>query len=222
MSSSFPDAHVLAKRPEDPDAAVGIAYDSRAVDYVRLGGSIELMDPRDRDLIARWRDETPGLLLDAGCGPGHWTRFLGEGDREVVGIDISAEFLRFARQNHPELRFEQASFRELPVEDASLGGILAWYSLIHTDPVDVPGVLAEFARVLAPGGSLLLGFFVGEPREPFVHAVTTAYFWSTEALSELLTDAGFEVTFAEQREREPGEMSTRPHGALIARRVPWA
>ncbi|WP_240747155.1 class I SAM-dependent methyltransferase [Microbacterium sp. K24] len=180
------------------------------------------MDPRDCGLIARWRDGTPGLLLDAGCGPGHWTRFLGEGGREVVGVDISAEFLRFARQDHPELRFELASFSALPVEDRSVGGILAWYSLIHADPVDVPAVLAEFARVLAPGGSLLLGFFVGEPREPFAHAVTTAYFWLAEVLSELLTDAGFEVTFTEQRERRPGEMSVRPHGALIARRVPWA
>ncbi len=221
-NSSSADAHVLAKRPEDADAAVAIAYDRRAVDYMRLGGSIELMDPRDCGLIARWRDGTPGLLLDAGCGPGHWTRFLGEGGREVVGVDISAEFLRFARQDHPELRFELASFSALPVEDRSVGGILAWYSLIHADPVDVPAVLAEFARVLAPGGSLLLGFFVGEPREPFAHAVTTAYFWLAEVLSELLTDAGFEVTFTEQRERRPGEMSVRPHGALIARRVPWA
>ncbi|WP_223628327.1 class I SAM-dependent methyltransferase [Microbacterium sp. EST19A] len=220
--SSSADAHVLAKRPEDADAAVGIAYDSRAVDYVRLGGTIELMDPRDRELIGRWRDETAGLVLDAGCGPGHWTRFLHDAGRESVGVDISAEFLRFARRNHPDVRFEQASFRELPAADASVGGILAWYSLIHTDPSEVPVVLREFARVLAPGGSLLLGFFVGEPRQPFAHAVTTAHFWSADALGALLTDAGFEVTFTEQREREPGEMSVRPHGALIARRVPWA
>ena len=203
-----------------PDVAA--AYDARAAEYAEIGGRLDQMDARDVALIARWRDETPGLLLDAGCGPGHWTRFLGEGGREVVGVDISAEFLRFARQDHPELRFEHASFSAVPVEDRSVGGILAWYSLIHTDPTEVPAVLREFARALAPGGSLLLGFFVGEPREAFAHAVTTAHFWSADALGPLLTDAGFEVTFTEQREREPGEMSVRPHGALIARRVPWA
>lgn len=138
------------------------------------------------------------------------------------GLDISIEFVESARSRFPDLCFAQASFRALPFSDGAVGGILAWYSLIHTDPADVPAVLAEFARVLVPGGSLLLGFFVGEPREPFSHAVTTAYFWSAEALDALLADAGFEVTFAELREREPGEMSVRPHGALIARRVPWA
>lgn len=203
-------------------STVAAAYDARAAEYVAIGGRVEQMDGRDRESISRWRDETHGLLLDAGCGPGHWTHHLAEGDRDVVGVDVSAEFLRFARRNHPDLRFEEASFRELPMEDASFGGILAWYSLIHTDPADVPVVLREFARVLAPGGSLLLGYFVGELGEPFDHAVTTAWFWSAQALTELLTDAGFEVTSAEQREREPAEMSSRPHGALIARRVPWA
>lgn len=207
------------------DAAIADAYDVRAEEYLRLAGAVDQMDPRDRDAIARWRDATPGRLLDAGCGPGHWTAFLGDGGsdgREVSGLDISVEFIASARSRFPDLCFDQASFRALPQATASIGGILAWYSLIHTDPADVPDVLGEFARVLAPGGSLLLGFFAGEPREPFAHAVTTAYFWSADALDAMLADAGFEVTYAERREREPGEMSVRPHGALIARRVPWA
>ncbi len=207
---------------DSAEARVAAAYDSRATEYVEIGGRIEQMDDRDIELIRRWRDETPGMLLDAGCGPGHWTRFLSGNGRDVIGVDISAEFLRTAGENHPSLLFEQESLAALSAADGAVGGILAWYSLIHTDPADVPAVLAEFARVLVPGGSLLLGFFVGEPREPFSHAVTTAYFWSAEALDALLADAGFEVTFAERREREPGEMSVRSHGALIARRVPWA
>lgn len=206
----------------DSALAVAAAYDSRAAEYVAIGGRLEQMDGRDRELISRWRDETPGLLLDAGCGPGHWTGFLHDPGRESMGVDVSMEFLGSARREYPDVRFEHASFSELPVEDASVGGVLAWYSLIHTPPSAVPAVLAEFARVLAPGGGLLLGFFVGEPREPFAHAVTTAYFWSAQALTDLLTDAGFKVFFTERREREPHEMSVRPHGALIARRVPWA
>lgn len=214
-------AHGRAERSAQ-EAVIADAYDGRASEYTRIAGSIQQMDARDVALIARWRDETPGLLLDAGCGPGHWAGFLHDQGREVVGVDISADLLRSARREHPDVRFERGSFRELPVADASLGGILAWYSLIHTHPADVPAVLAEFARALAPGGSLLLGFFVGEPREPFAHAVTTAYFWSADSLAELLTDAGFEVVFRERRERQAEEVSARPHGALIARRVPWA
>lgn len=202
------------------EAAIAAAYDERAAEYVALAGTIEQMDVRDAAVIARWRDGSSGLLLDAGCGPGHWTEFLSRGGREVRGIDLSREFVADARANHPGIPFEVASFRALRDDGGSVGGILAWYSLIHTPPVDLPPILAEFARVLAPGGSVLLGYFDGEPREPFAHAVAPAYFWSAEALADLLGAAGFEVVSGESRGREPGEISTRPHGSLIARLAP--
>jgi hypothetical protein len=63
------------------------------------------------------------------------------------------------------------------VEDASLGGILAWFSLIHTDPDQIGAPLTEFARGTRPGGGLLIGIFEGAELAPFDHAVTTAYFW---------------------------------------------
>ena len=178
------------------------------------------MDAADRSLIADWRDATEGRLLDAGCGPGLWTEFLHDGFRDVIGVDISEEFLASARRTHPHLTFQSASFRALPVADASLGGILAWYSLIHTPPDEIPAVLAEFARALSPGGSLLIGFFDGPPREPFDHAITRAYFWSVDALGELLESAGFTITQQERRARTAAEVSTRPHAALTAKRHP--
>lgn len=201
----------------EADADIAAAYDARAMEYVAVAGTIEQMDARDAVVIAAWRDGTPGLLLDAGCGPGHWTEFLSRDGRAVQGIDLSAEFVATARAGHPGIRFDLGSFRDLPVEAGSVGGILAWYSLIHTPPDDVPGILDEFARVLAPDGSILIGFFDGEPREPFAHAVAPAYFWSADALADVLADAGLEVVSSETRGREPGEISARPHGSLIAR-----
>jgi SAM-dependent methyltransferase len=200
------------------DAGVAAAYDARAAEYVALAGAIEQMDARDVTAIGRWRDSTPGMLLDAGCGPGHWTGFLAEGGREVRGVDLSAEFIETARHRHPGIAFDVGSFRYLQIASGTAGGILAWYSLIHTAPEDLPAVFDEFARVLAPGGGLLLGFFDGEPREPFAHAVASAYFWSADALAAVLSDAGFEVASSERRERVPGEVSIRPHAALIAHR----
>lgn len=202
----------------ESDASIAAAYDTRAAEYVEIAGALEQMDARDRQVIGGWRDATTGALLDAGCGPGHWTEFLSRGGREVRGVDLSREFVASARAAFPVVRFEVGSFRELPAESGSLGGILAWYSLIHTPPAEVPAILWEFARALAPGGSLLIGFFEGEPREQFAHAVAPAYYWSQEALGELLTDAGFVVTGAERRERQPGEISVRPHASMTARR----
>lgn len=203
----------------DADAAVAQAYDARAVEYISAAGEITQMDVRDRAVIAGWRDATTGDLLDAGCGPGHWTEFLHDGHREVVGIDISIGLLASARRRFPHLSFAQGSFRALPPSDRSLGGILAWYSLIHTPPADVPAVLAEFARVIAPGGSILIGYFDGEAREPFAHAVAPAHFWSADALTALLADAGFEAVSRERRDRTPDEISRRAHGHLIATRL---
>lgn len=194
------------------------AYDARAGEYIQVAGAIDQMADADRALIAAWRDATPGRLVDAGCGPGLWSEKLHEGNRDVLGVDLSAQFIAHARVTYPGVQFEQGSFAELPVQDASLGGILAWYSLIHTPPEDLPVILAEFARALAPGGSILIGFFDGAPRESFPHAITTAYFWNAVELSTLLEAAGFAVTASATRTRTRGEPSTRPHGHIIATR----
>lgn len=198
------------------DAAIAAAYDARAAEYIAVAGSIEQLDAADRAVVADWRDTTEGPLLDAGCGPGLWTQFLHDGGRDVIGVDLSEEFLASARRTYPHVNFKSGSFRALPVADASLDGILAWYSLIHTAPAELPVVLGEFARALAPGGSLLIGFFDGPPREPFAHAVTQAYFWSVEALGDLLESAGFTISHQEHRARTAAEVSTRPHAALTA------
>lgn len=200
------------------DSPIAAAYDARAAEYIALIGEVDQLAERDREEIGRWADAVPGRILDAGCGPGLWTRFLHDRGREVLGIDLSDQFIAHARARNPHLEFLHGSFERVPLPDASLGGILAWYSLIHTPPEEVPAILAEFARVLAPGGSILIGFFDGVPREPFAHAITKAYFWSADALADLLVDAGFVVASVEHRGRVPGEVSARPHGAVTATR----
>lgn len=200
-----------------PRADVAAAYDALADEYTEKLGSLEQMASPDRATIERWRDGVSGRLLDAGCGPGHWADVLSDGrSRDVLGIDASTHFVESARQRFPHVPFVVGDLAALPVPTASVGGILAWFSVIHTTPVDVPATLGELARVLAPRGSLLLGFFDGDAGAPFDHAVTTAYFWSAEALGALLAPHGFVVERATAR-RDPG---LRRHGALLARLAP--
>ncbi|MBC7278933.1 class I SAM-dependent methyltransferase [Nocardioides sp.] len=197
-----------------PTTTIAAAYDSRAAEYIDLIGTIDQLAEQDRDTITTWRDTTTGRLLDAGCGPGHWSQELtAQGVREVVGLDASAEFIKAARERFPAIAFQQADLAAIPLEDHSVGGILAWYSIIHTPPTDLPAILSEFARVLSPGGSALIGYFDGEPGEAFDHAVHTAYYWSAKALEELLAEHGFVVertsTRQDQGARRPGDLVAR-------------
>ena len=70
--------------------------------------------------------------------------------------------------------------------------------------------------MLVPGGSLLLGFFDGDPGEPFDHTLVTAYWWSAAALGEVLAEHGFVV----ERSATRREGVKRPHGDLTARLAP--
>jgi hypothetical protein len=52
--------------------------------------------------------------------------------------------VRVARRTHPGLRFEVGSLTDLPVPEGGLGGVVAWWSLVHTPPEVLPAVFARF------------------------------------------------------------------------------
>ena len=172
------------------------------------------MAPQDREILASWAQEITGPVIDAGCGPGHWTAFLHERGIAVEGVDLVPEFIAGARQRFPHIAFRVGDLDEFGIEDGALGAILSWYSVIHTAPADVPAQLAEFARCIRPGGSLLIGFFDGETLAPFDHAVVTAYYWPVDAMQHELRRAGFEVVQTHTR-TDPGR---RPYAAVVGRR----
>lgn len=139
-------------------------YDAWAVPYAELFANRLDDYPLDRAMLAAFaefvRADGGGPVADLGCGPGHVTALLHSLGLTASGVDLSAEMIAIARKAHPELRFEEGSMTALPLDDGELGGILARYSIIHTPPERLPEVFAEFHRVLAPGGHLLLAFQV--------------------------------------------------------------
>jgi SAM-dependent methyltransferase len=131
----------------------------------------------------------------------------------TFGIDLSSAMIALARQAHPDLRFDVGSMSALDLADGVLGGILALYSVIHTQPRHLPVVFTEFHRALAPGGHLLLGFFAGDDPLPqeFDHKVTLAYRWSPDSLADLLRQAGFVEVARLLREPREGERFQQAH-----------
>ncbi|MEU5704678.1 class I SAM-dependent DNA methyltransferase [Streptomyces aurantiacus] len=185
----------------EPDflRATRTAYDSWAAPYAELFANGLEDFPLDRAMLAAFADfvraDGGGPVADLGCGPGHVTSLLHSLGLDASGVDLSAEMIAIARTARPDLRFEVGSMTALDLADGGLGGVVARYSIIHTPPERLPGVCAEFHRVLAPGGHLLVAFQAhddpSELAESFDHKVALAYRWSPDRVAGLLTEAGF-------------------------------
>ncbi|MCX5388286.1 class I SAM-dependent methyltransferase [Streptomyces sp. NBC_00083] len=204
----------------DADAwldATRTSYDTVAENYAdQLRGALA-GEPYLRAVLALFaelvRAAGGGAVADAGCGPGHVTAHLAALGLDAFGVDLSPGMIRVARRDHPGLRFEVGSMTELPLADASVAAVLAFWSLIHIPDEAIPTVFAEFHRVTPPGAPLLLGFHLGDgtrlktqgygghPMQVHIHLRRP------DRVTAWLRDAGFTVEaefLLDLDERRPG------------------
>ncbi|QDB78887.1 class I SAM-dependent methyltransferase [Georgenia wutianyii] len=137
------------------------AYDALAEDYAALLPDTRAESALDLAVLDAFAREVAGPVLDAGCGAGRMSRYLADRGCRVHGVDLSPGMVERARRDHPDLTFDVAALTDLPFADATFGGIVLWYSTIHTPPAGQPEVLAEVRRVLRPGGSVVVAFQAG-------------------------------------------------------------
>ncbi|MEU4401028.1 class I SAM-dependent methyltransferase [Micromonospora orduensis] len=189
------------------------AYSSVAELYIGLFGSREQVHPDDLAFIGRHLAGRPGAVLDLGCGPGHLTDHLRSLGVDATGLDMVPEFIDHARATHPGGRYRLGTIDTLDVADGSLSGLLAWYSLIHLPPADLDGVLARLRRAVAPGGTLVVGFFDAAEVGAFDHKVVTAYRWPVDEFSARLARAGFTEV---ERLQRLGDGTHRSHAVIAA------
>lgn len=195
---------------------VRAAYSRASAQYIDLFDGDWDAHEVDAAFIRRHLHQVPGPVLDLGCGPGYWTAYLHSLQVQTTGIDIVPEFIEHARAAHPGPEFRLGSMNDVDAPDECVTGILSWFSTIHTHPADLPAVLTEFRRLLAPSGSLVLGFFDSEDGlVSFDHAVVAAYRWPASELVARLTEAGF--VDVERMQRQVGERPDRRYGAIAAR-----
>jgi SAM-dependent methyltransferase len=139
------------------------SYDAVAEEYAaRIYGELA-GKPFDREWLDDFAQRTRpvGTVCDLGCGPGQVARYLCERGTGAFGLDLSFGNLKQARRLNSALEFVQGDMLALPFGVKTLGGIAAFYSIIHLDREQVPLTLREMCRVLRPGGWLLLAFHLG-------------------------------------------------------------
>ena len=202
---------------------VRASYDRVADAYVATGAGELTGRPWLRAALAAFAEEVRGRgpVLVVGCGPGHVTAHLAALGLDAGGVDLSPRMVAHARRLHPGLRFAVGSATELDAGEATLGGVLGWWSLFNLPRDVLPGVLARFARALVPGGQVLVGTHVGEGEIVRTEAYGgvpvrwTTHLWRPEELAGLLVAAGLEPG-AELR--LPTEVSGLPQVLISARR----
>lgn len=152
-------------------AATQRSYDTIAEAYADwVDGELE-SKPFDRAMLTAFAELVDGPVADVGCGPGRISSFLHEQGVAVSGFDLSPAMVTVARHRYPELEFRTATMTALPLADGVLGGLVAWYSIIHLPDDDLPAALTEFWRVLTPGGHLQLAFQIGAEIRQLTNAV---------------------------------------------------
>ncbi|MFC4549673.1 MULTISPECIES: class I SAM-dependent methyltransferase [Halorussus] len=134
--------------------AVRRAYDELAETYAaqRSEGG------RGTEVLAEFLDSLPESprVLDAGCGQGTPVLRRLDAVGPAVGVDFSREQLRLARTNAPGASLARGDMTALPFDDDAFDAVVAYWSLIHVPLADHPTVVEEFARVVRPGGRVLL------------------------------------------------------------------
>jgi ubiquinone/menaquinone biosynthesis C-methylase UbiE len=147
----------LAREPADgwydvPERSVAEGYPEWAPAYDHPDNPIlQLESPF---MAALFAELEPGDALDAACGTGRQAAVLAELGHRVVAVDATEAMLEVARTRVPGAELRLGSLTDLPLEDGAVD--LAVCSLALTHLADPAPAVAELARVVRPGGRIVV------------------------------------------------------------------
>ena len=188
-----------------------------------------------------------GVILEAGCGVGHWVRLLADNGYKAYGIDYSERTIKALQVKWPDLEFTVGDLRDMPYQDGFFDGIMSLGAIEH-DEEGPAAALSEMYRCLRPGGSLFctvpcynifrrLGLYALKDwarrnrklrrlKGYNYDSVFWQYLWTPREYSEILAKAGFKDVRLEPL--EPPNSLFAPIGSYrahlvrqIHERFPW-
>ena len=131
-----------------------VGWETQAEPYDRFFGPITSRVVTEADLLSAARVTRGSRVLDVGTGVGHLAAACAAAGGDVVGVDVAEAMVRLARVAHPEVEFGRGDAEALPFGNSTFDAVLANFAILHVGRPSVAA--AEFARVLAPGGRLVL------------------------------------------------------------------
>lgn len=214
---------------DDPIPAIRNDYDQIADEYARRLFHELDAKPLDCEFLHRFATEVRerGEVCDLGCGPGHVARRLRDDGVKVSGLDLSPQMIAHARRLNPDIPFREGNMLALDLAGNSLAGITAFYSIVNLQALLLPTAFAEMARVLAPGGLLLIAFHVGgeviRPQELWGRSISMEFFhFDAGAIVHLLEEAGFVIEQKTERDPYAPDVEYQSRRAYIFARKPAA
>lgn len=209
--------------PDDqaPIDAIRTSYDRVADAYADAIFHELRNKPFDCDVLKRFAAMAGrGLVCDLGCGPGQVARFLHELGANVFGVDISAGMIEQARHLNEGIEFRTGNMLALDLANSSLAGITSFYAIVNLPAEVRRQAFHEMARVLQPGGLLLLTFHIEGPvpgvKELFGRPITMDFYMLDRGVIEgELRDAGLEMVEALERGPYPPPIEHQSRRAYL-------
>jgi ubiquinone/menaquinone biosynthesis C-methylase UbiE len=103
-------------------------------------------------------------ILDAGCGAGEWVAFLNENGFDAEGLDYSEELIGRVGRMYPKYRWKLGTVQNMPYADGSMSAVISW-GVIEHDEAGPAAALADFHRVLGPGGVTIVTVPIDSDRQ---------------------------------------------------------
>lgn len=179
---------------ETVKAGYNAIADRYLAERTRDSEDVRLLDELIRRLSAGAK------ILDAGCGAGIPISQMLSEKFEVTGVDFSEAQIKLAKKNVPDAAFICQDMTKLDFPDNTFDGICSYYAIIHIPREEHQSLLANFHRMLKPGGLALLCLgaenLVDDIDEDFLG---TRMYWShydSETYQKMLTECGFIIIWS--------------------------
>jgi SAM-dependent methyltransferase len=139
-------------------------------------------------------------VLDAGCGAGMPISEMLSERFQVVGVDFSEAQIELARKNVPSAKFLCEDMTQLDFPADTFDGITSYYAIIHIPREEHQPLLANFYRMLKPGGFALLCLgaehLIDDVDENYLGARMYWSHFDSETYLKMLLECGFSIVWS--------------------------